>query len=132
MSKRQFYLSLILFVAFMGALGINWNRVNAAGSSTIGITSERELGVQKLTPTSATALAVPQGTLHAEFHITGGSVWVRWNGQAPVDSGTSTSWGAFPWPEGHFRKEENDNGKLANWRGLCADCTVWVNYFGRR
>lgn len=107
---------------------LNSARLHAATNQGSGLVWERELGRQKITPTSSTALTIPAGTKHAEIHIDGGDVLVTWNGGAPVDSAT----GAMKWPDGHFRKEENDGPKLSNLRLLCASCTVWVDYFGDR
>lgn len=101
--------------------------VYAATQST-GFRWERETGAQKLTPTTSTALTIPAGTTNAEFYVEGGDVLIRWNGTAPVDSAT----GAMKWPQGHFRKEENDRAKLTGLRLLCASCTVWVNYSRER
>jgi hypothetical protein len=101
--------------------------VNAA-TQAANFRWERETGCQKLTPTTSTALTIPAGTTNAEFYIESGPVFVRWNGSAPVDGATS----AMKWPEGHFRKEENDAAKLSGLRLLCADCVVWVNYSRER
>lgn len=121
--------ALLMFSAVGLILFKGFDRGSTAHAATTSFAAwERELGAQKLTPTTAAALTLPTGTLHAEIYIEGGPVFVRWNGGTPVDSAT----GAMKWPEGHFRKEENDGQKLSGLRLLCADCTVWVNYFGRR
>ena len=120
-------LPFIGVVLFMGLIE-SGRSVRAATNQGGGLVWERELGKQKLAPTSSTALTIPAGTKHAEIYIDGGDVLVTWNGGAPVDSAT----GAMKWPDGHFRKEENDGPKLSNLRLLCASCTVWVDYFGDR
>lgn len=106
-------------------------RAGTAFAATVqgpGLKWERELGRQKLTPTSSTALTMPAGTKHVEFYVDGGTCLVTWNGGAPVDSAT----GAMKWPDGHFRKEANDGPKLSGFRALCSTCTLWVDYFGDR
>lgn len=117
---------IVAAIAILWAISFAWN-ARAATQST-GFRWERETGAQKLTPTTSTALTIPAGTTNAEFYIEGGDVLVRWNGTAPVDSAT----GAMKWPQGHFRKEENDAAKLSGLRLLCASCTVWVNYSRER
>jgi hypothetical protein len=115
------------FFLFLVADGAMTHRAEASTQAS-GYKWERELGAQKLTPTVSTALTIPAGTTHAELYVEGGDMLVRWNGGAPVDSAT----GAMKWPSGHFRKEANDGPKLSGFRALCADCTLWVNYFGDR
>lgn len=106
-----------------------------AATQRIPVLWEREVGREKITPTVATALAVPVGATHAEFNIEGGSVFVRGDGGTPADSATTstadapTMWNAFKWSEGHHRKEENDGPKLSAMRFQCSGCTVWVQYF---
>lgn len=127
--KRREALAIIALGLLISGAWVLWSEVDAhAATQSTGYTWERETGAQKLTPTVSTQLTIPTGTTNAEFYVEGGDVLVRWNGTAPVDSAT----GAMKWPQGHFRKEENDVRKLAGLRLLCSSCTVWVNYSRER
>lgn len=121
-------LTLVTIVVGLNAL-LPANHAQAANPTNACCLPEVELGVQIITPTVSSALTIPQGARHAEFIVEAGDVLVRWNGSIPADAT------AFKWPEGHMRKESNDQGKLINLRLLNAPgetATVRVQYFGDR
>jgi hypothetical protein len=139
MKRIQVYAEMVLVTLFAGLVIFAavkhdvHDEAYAAGTSSIGTTWEREISRQKLVPGGVSSqLAVPNGAIHAELRITGADACVRWDAQTAVDSGSGTTWGCFPWPDGHWRKEDNDHDKLANFRVICTGCTVWADYFGRR
>lgn len=119
---------LIGLVIIAIGIALPWNSTDAATQS-VGFKWERETGRQKIQPAGVVAqLTIPPGTTNAEFYIESGAAFVRWDGGVPADAAT----GAMKWPEGHFRKEENDAAKLNGFRVLCASCTVWVGYSRER